>query len=64
MEPQPWKSLGRIECRPPGVADVTLAGAVWWLLHTQPQVHELIAGTAALLLLRCVRIHNPAGVRR
>ncbi|MGC9443113.1 hypothetical protein [Streptomyces sp. WG5] len=51
MEPQPWTNLG-LEWRRPGVA---VAGAVWYLLHTQPQVHEVIAAAVALLVLRCAR---------
>ncbi|WP_411092260.1 hypothetical protein [Streptomyces sp. 049-1] len=63
MEPQPWRNLG-LEWRRPGIADIALAGAVWYLLHTQPHVHEVIAAAVALLVLRCARIRKPAGSHR
>lgn len=63
MEPQTWKSLG-LEWRRPGLAGIAHAGALWFLLHVQPQVPEVIAAAAAFLVLRCVRIGKPTGLRR
>lgn len=63
METQPWNNLP-IEWRLPGIADMAIAGTAWYLLHVQPQVHELIAATVAIVILRCVRFRTPAGSRR
>ncbi|MGW3971152.1 hypothetical protein ACWEFD_17870 [Streptomyces ardesiacus] len=63
METQPWNNLP-LEWRRPGLADITLAGTAWYLLHTQPQVHELIAATVATVILRCVRFTKPTGSNR
>ncbi|MFJ4469522.1 hypothetical protein ACIP2X_18795 [Streptomyces sp. NPDC089424] len=61
MEAQKWNSLGA-QWRTPNYSEAALAGIVWYLLHTDPQVPEVIAGLAPLLLLRCFR-RDPAGKR-
>ncbi|MER6853748.1 hypothetical protein AB0A81_39650 [Streptomyces flaveolus] len=63
MEAQTWKHFP-FRYRDPNAADLTLAAVVWYLLHIQPQVPEVIAGIAAFLVLRCVSYDRPAGKRR
>ncbi|MFF9116654.1 hypothetical protein ACF09Y_13815 [Streptomyces massasporeus] len=63
METHTWKNLG-LERRKPTVADVTIAAVIWYLLHVEPQVPEVIAAAAAVLALRCFRVNDPARKRR
>ncbi|MFD8263119.1 hypothetical protein ACFV19_30365 [Streptomyces griseoluteus] len=63
METQNWRLIA-IAWRRPDLAGTILAGVPWYVLHTTPGVQEIVAATAALLVLRCVRIHRPARSRR
>ncbi|MDT0388280.1 hypothetical protein [Streptomyces dubilierae] len=63
METQTWHDIS-VEWRTPTPADVTLSGAVWYLLHVSPQVPEAIAAVAALVMLRCIRRRRTSEIRR
>ncbi|MFF5968191.1 hypothetical protein ACFY64_31610 [Streptomyces collinus] len=63
METQSWHDLA-VEWRRPTPASVTLSATVWYLLHVSPQVPEVIAAAAALVMLRCVRRRRTAEIRR
>ncbi|WP_055553538.1 hypothetical protein [Streptomyces sp. NBRC 110028] len=63
MQTQAWRNAG-VEWRRPDLADGTLAAIAWYLLHTTPQVPEVIPVAVAFILLRCVRVHRPAETRR
>lgn len=63
METQNWR-LTAIAWRRPALADTILAGVTWYVLHTTPGVQEIVAATAAFIVLRCIRIHRPARSRR
>ncbi|MFI6340990.1 hypothetical protein [Streptomyces sp. NPDC050535] len=55
MEPQRWKGGWRFEWKRPSLADALTAGALFYLLHNVPAVHELAAVGVGLSLLRCIR---------
>ncbi|MFE9127746.1 hypothetical protein ACFYOF_20450 [Streptomyces sp. NPDC007148] len=56
MEPQRWRNLG-LEVRRPTPANVALAGALYYLLHSQP-LPELGAAGIALIAVDCIRIRR------
>lgn len=62
METQSWKNAG-VEWRRPDIADVILSAVAWYVLHTDPQIPEVVAAVTAFILLRCVR-RNPSRTRR
>ncbi|MEU7082939.1 hypothetical protein [Streptomyces achromogenes] len=48
----------RIEWNRPRLTDILVSGTLYYLLHLQPQVHELIAAAVGLAALRCFQIHR------
>ncbi|WP_405963735.1 hypothetical protein OG713_19945 [Streptomyces sp. NBC_00723] len=55
MQPQRTRAV-TITWERPRIADLLIAGTLYYLLHQQPQVHETIAAAVALASLRCLRI--------
>ncbi|TXR95935.1 hypothetical protein EAO73_30645 [Streptomyces sp. col6] len=57
MESQSWRGLTVTWTRP-HVADIAVAGVVYYLLHQDGEVHRAVAGLIALITLRCIRIRR------
>ncbi|MFF3968007.1 hypothetical protein ACFYZI_41455 [Streptomyces griseorubiginosus] len=55
MEPQRWNGSWRFDWKRPAFADTLTAGALFYLLHNAPGVHELAAAGIGLAALRCIR---------
>ncbi|MEU6331978.1 hypothetical protein ABZ851_32695 [Streptomyces sp. NPDC047049] len=55
MEPQTWRGV-RVRWTRPHASDLTVAGALYYLLYLQPDVPQLIAAAVSILSLRCIRI--------
>jgi hypothetical protein len=57
MQPQRQRAV-TIAWGRPRPADFVIAGALYYLLHLQPQVHEVIAVITAFAALRCVSVRR------
>ncbi|MGW1390546.1 hypothetical protein ACWD6Q_02630 [Streptomyces nigra] len=57
MQPQRPRAV-TITWQRPHLADILIAGALYYLLHQQPQVHEAIAAAIGVAALRCLRVHR------
>jgi hypothetical protein len=55
MQPHKPRAV-TLEWNRPHPVDLTIAAALYYLLHLQPQVHEAVAALIALAALRCVGI--------
>lgn len=55
MEPQTWRCI-RVRWRRPNASDLTVAGALYYLLYLQPEVPLLIDAVVSTLSLRCIRV--------
>ncbi|GGN64195.1 hypothetical protein GCM10012285_66030 [Streptomyces kronopolitis] len=57
MEPQIWRSIS-VRWRRPHASDFIVAGALYYLLYLQPEVHKLVAAAVWIAALRCIRIER------
>ncbi|WP_347731988.1 hypothetical protein [Streptomyces sp. CAU 1734] len=55
MEPERWRGIS-VKWTRPGLPDLAVASALYYLLSLQPEIPGIIASTVAVISLRCLHL--------